>query len=285
MNSARANKLKDNIFQAAGLTATLFGIVVLAIFVGFIIYQGVQRLDWGFITSLPSRFAAEAGIRTAWTGTLWIMVLTTVISFPVGVGAGIYLEEYGKKSNWSSFLEINIANLAGVPSIIYGLLGLEIFVRIMQLGSSILAGALTLSLLILPIIIVSTREAIKAVPDSIRAASRALGASKWQTVWNQILPASFGGILTGFILAISRAVGETAPLIVVGALAYVPFVPSGPLDEFTVLPIQIFNWVSRPQEEFIINAAAAIIVLLMITFVLNGIAVFLRYRWQKKLSW
>lgn len=285
MNSARVNRFKDKIFQAAGLSATWFGIIVLTIFIGFIIYQGGQQLDWDFINGLPSRFAEEAGIKTAWTGTVWIMVLTTLISFPLGVGAGIYLEEYGKKSKWSSFLEINIANLAGVPSIIYGLLGLEIFVRIMQLGNSILAGALTLSLLILPIIIVSTREAIKAVPDSIRSASRALGASKWQTIRSQILPASFGGILTGFILAISRAVGETAPLIVVGALAYVPFVPSGPLDEFTVLPIQIFNWVSRPQQEFIINAAAAIIVLLFITFVLNGIAVYLRYRWQKKLSW
>ncbi|MDX1672068.1 MAG: phosphate ABC transporter permease PstA, partial [Balneolaceae bacterium] len=285
MNRSEYNRFKDKLFQVAGLTATWFGIVVLAIFIGFVIYQGGKELNWDFITSLPSRFADEAGIKTAWAGTVWIMVLTTLISFPLGVGAGIYLEEYGKKSKWSSFLEINIANLAGVPSIIYGLLGLEIFVRMMQFGNSVIAGSLTLSLLILPIIIVSTREAIKAVPDSIRAASRALGASKWQTIWNQILPASFGGILTGVILAISRAVGETAPLIVVGALAYVPFVPTSPMDEFTVLPIQIFNWVSRPQPEFIINAAAAIIVLLMITFVLNGIAVFLRYRWQKKLSW
>lgn len=285
MNRAKYNRFKDKSFQVAGLTATWFGIIVLAVFIGFVVYQGGQHLSWDFVTSLPSRFAEQAGIKTAWAGTVWIMILTTVISFPLGVGAGIYLEEYGKKSKWSSFLEINIANLAGVPSIIYGLLGLEIFVRVMKLGNSILAGALTLALLILPIIIVSTREAIKAVPDTIRSASRALGASKWQTIWNQVLPASFGGILTGVILAISRAVGETAPLIVIGALAYVPFVPSSPMDEFTVLPIQIFNWVSRPQEEFIINAAAAIIVLLLITFVLNGIAVFLRYRWQKKLNW
>lgn len=285
MNRAKYNRLKDKSFRVAGLAATWFGIIVLAIFIGFVLYQGGQRLSWEFITSLPSRFADQAGIKTAWAGTVWVMILTTIISFPLGVGAGIYLEEYGKKSKWSSFLEINIANLAGVPSIIYGLLGLEIFVRVMKMGNSILAGSLTLALLILPIIIVSTREAIKAVPDSIRAASRALGASKWQTIWNQVLPASFGGILTGVILAISRAVGETAPLIVIGALAYVPFVPSSPMDEFTVLPIQIFNWVSRPQEEFIINAAAAIIVLLLITFVLNGIAVYLRYRWQKKLNW
>lgn len=285
MNRARYNRLKNTGFKFVGMGATLFGLVILAIFIGIVVYMGLSRLSWDFLMSLPSRFAEESGIRTAWVGTVWVMILTTVISFPIGVGAGIYLEEYGKKSKWGSFLEINIANLAGVPSIIYGLLGLEIFVRVMQFGNSILAGALTLTLLILPIIIVATREAIKAVPDTIRAASRALGASKWQTIWNQVLPASFGGILTGVILAISRAVGETAPLIVIGALAYVPFVPTSPMDEFTVLPIQIFNWVTRPQEEFIINAAAAIIVLLFITFILNGIAVYLRYRWQKKLNW
>ena len=285
MNKARYNRLKDKIFQGVGIMATLFGVVVLAIFISFVIYQGGERLSWDFIMGLPSRFAEKSGILTAWTGSIWILVLTTLISFPLGVGAGIYLEEYGKNTRLHSFLEINIANLAGVPSIIYGLLGLEIFVRIMQMGSSILAGALTLSLLILPIIIVSTREAIRAVPDSIRAASRALGASKWQTIWSQILPASIGGILTGVILAISRAVGETAPLIVIGALAYVPFVPKSPTDDFTVLPIQIFNWVSRPQQEFILNAAAAIIVLLGITFILNGIAVYLRYQWQKKIQW
>jgi phosphate transport system permease protein len=201
------------------------------------------------------------------------------------VGAGIYLEEYGKKNKLATFLEINIANLAGVPSIIYGLLGLEVFVRMMKMGNSILAGSLTLALLILPIIIVSTREALSAVPSSVRDASNALGASKWQTIWHQILPASFGGILTGVILALSRAVGETAPLIVIGALAYVPFAPSGPLDEFTVLPIQIFNWVTRPQHEFVINAAAAIMVLLLITFIMNGIAVYLRNRWQNKMKW
>ncbi len=237
------------------------------------------------MVSLPSRFAEKSGIYTAWIGTLWILVLTTFVSFPLGVGAGIYLEEYAQKGKLSTLLEINIANLAGVPSIIYGLLGLEVFVRIMKMGNSILAGALTLALLILPIIIVSTREALRAVPSSIKEASVALGASKWQTIWNQILPASFGGILTGVILAISRAVGETAPLIVIGALAYVPFAPEGPFDEFTVLPIQIFNWVSRPQHEFVINAAAAIIVLLLITFIMNGIAVYLRNRWQQKINW
>lgn len=285
MNRESTTRYKDRMFRGMGVTATFFCLAILAVFVGFILYQGLDRLSWEFITSLPSRFAGESGIYTAWIGTLWIMVLTTLVAFPVGVGAGIYLEEYGKKNRLGTFLEINIANLAGVPSVIYGLLGLEVFVRIMQMGNSVLAGALTLSLLILPIIIVATREAIRAVPRTIKDASVALGASKWQTIWGQVLPASFGGILTGVILAISRAVGETAPLIVIGALAYVPFAPRGPLDEFTVLPIQIFNWVTRPQHEFVINAAAAIIVLLAITFILNGIAVYLRYRWQKRLKW
>lgn len=285
MSSELSSRYKDKLFKGIGITATISCLIILAIFIGFILYQGLDRLSWDFMVSLPSRFADQSGIYTAWIGTIWVLVLTTLISFPVGVGAGIYLEEYGKKNKMSTFLEINIANLAGVPSIIYGLLGLEVFVRIAKMGNSILAGSLTLTLLILPIIIVSTREAIRAVPKSIKDASRAMGASQWQTIWNQILPASFGGILTGVILAISRAVGETAPLIVVGALAYVPFAPTGPLDEFTVLPIQIFNWVSRPQHEFVINAAAAIIVLLLITFVMNGIAVYLRNRWQKKVSW
>lgn len=285
MSSGGTSRVKDKIFKGMGLTATFSCLIILLIFIGFIVYQGIDRLSWDFMLGLPSRFAESSGIYTAWIGTLWVLVITTLVSFPVGVGAGIYLEEYGKKNKWSTFLEINIANLAGVPSIIYGLLGLEVFVRLSKMGNSVLAGSLTLSLLILPIIIVSTREAIRAVPKSIKDASRALGASKWQTIWSQILPASFGGILTGVILAISRAVGETAPLIVVGALAYVPFAPSGPLDEFTVLPIQIFNWVSRPQHEFIINAAAAIIVLLLITFMMNGIAVYLRNRWQNKMNW
>jgi phosphate transport system permease protein len=212
-------------------------------------------------------------------------VLTAALAIPVGVAAGIYLEEYGKRNYFARLVELNIANLAGVPSIIYGLLGLEIFVRVLGMGSTLLAGACTLSLLVLPVIIVATREAIKAVPKTLREASYGLGASKWQTIWNQVLPAASGGIVTGVILALSRAVGETAPLIVVGALAFVPFVPSGPMDEFSVLPMQIFNWVSRPQEGFIINSAAAIIVLLLITFLMNGVALYLRNKWQKKVKW
>lgn len=285
MTNSEKNRLKDKAFQVFGIFCTFIGLVVLAIFLIDIVIEGIGRIDWDLLTSLPSRRAARAGILTAWAGTLWILVLSALIAFPLGIAAGIYLEEYAKKTKLADFLEINIANLAGVPSIIYGLLGLELFVRFMHLGPVLLVGALTLSLLILPIVIVTTREAIKAVPRTIRDGSFALGASKWQTVWNQVLPASFGGILTGVILALSRAVGEAAPLIVIGALAYVPFVPKTPMDEFTVLPIQIFNWTSRPQAAFLTNAAAAIIVLLLITFLLNGIAVYLRHRQQKKIKW
>lgn len=282
MNSIQKNRFLDNAFKYWGIFCTIIGLVLLAVFIGDILIDGLRRIDWSFITNLPSRKPEKSGIYTALMGSIWILLLTSLIAIPVGVAAGIYLEEYSKKNKLSGILEINISNLAGVPSIIYGLLGLEVFVRIMNLGASVLAGSLTLSLLILPIIIVATREAIKAVPKSISDASYALGASKWQTIWNQILPASSGGILTGVILALSRAVGETAPLIVVGALAYVPFAPSNPMDEFSVLPIQIFNWISRPQHGFIENAAAAIIILLLITFIMNGIAVYFRNKWQNK---
>lgn len=265
--------------------STSVGILLLAVFIGSILKDGLGRIDWEFLTNLPSRKAENAGILTAWAGSLWLFMMTAVISIPVGVAAGIYLEEYSVKNRFSSMLEVNITNLAGVPSVIYGILGLEIFVRTMKFGGSLLAGACTLALLILPIIIVATREAIKAVPSSIKEASFGMGATKWQTLRYQILPAAGGGIATGIILALSRAIGETAPVIVIGALAYVPFVPKGPMDEFTVLPIQIFNWTSRPDPAFISNAAAGIIILLGVTFLLNGIAVYLRYRWQKKVSW
>ncbi|OFY62214.1 MAG: phosphate ABC transporter, permease protein PstA [Bacteroidetes bacterium RBG_13_42_15] len=285
MNRVILNRRKDKVFSVVGLIATFTGLILLMFFIADILIDGLTRLDWNFLTGLPSRRPEKAGIFTAMMGTVWILILTAVISFPVGVGAGVYLEEYGKKGWLSRLLEINISNLAGVPSIIYGLLGLEIFARILNMGPSVLAGSMTLSLLILPVIIVSTRESIKAVPQSIKDASYAMGASKWQTIWYQVLPASLGGILTGVILALSRAVGEAAPLIVVGALAYVPFAPKSPMDDFSVLPIQIFNWISRPQHGFIINAAAAIIILLIITFMMNGIAMYLRNRWQKKISW
>ncbi len=279
------NRIIDSSFKYIGLACTFFGLVILSIFIGKILLIGLTRINWGFMTNLPSRFASKAGILTAWAGTVWILVLTAIIAIPLGVSAGIYLEEYGKKNKMASVIETNISNLAGVPSIIYGLLGLEIFVRLLNFGGSLLAGAFTLALLILPIIIVATREALKAVPNTLREASFGLGATKWQTIRFQTLPAASGGIMTGIILALSRAVGETAPLIVVGALAYVPFVPKSPLDEFTVLPMIIFNWVSRPQHEFLINAAAGIIILLLITFLMNGIAVYLRNRWQKKINW
>lgn len=285
MNNIRKNRWKDKVFSGTAIFSTFFSLLLLVIFLGDIIFEGIHRIDWDFITGLPSRRPENAGIYTAMIGSVWVLSLTALIAFPIGVAAGIYLEEYSKKGRLSNLLEINIANLAGVPSIIYGLLGLEIFARVMGLGSSILAGSLTLSLLILPIIIVATRESVKAVPQSIRDASYAMGASKWQTISLQVLPASSGGILTGIILALSRAVGEAAPLIVVGALAYVPFAPKTPMDEFSVLPIQIFNWISRPQQGFVTNAAAAIIVLLAITFAMNGIAMYLRSRWQRKLKW
>lgn len=285
MNSILINRFKDKSFLVWSIFSTLIGLILLMIFIGDILQEGLSRISFDFITSLPSRFPEKAGIFTAMMGTIWIMILTALISFPIGVSAGIYLEEYARQGKLSKILEINVSNLAGVPSIIYGLLGLELFVRMFKMGSSVMAGSLTLSLLILPIIIVATRESIRAVPHSIKDASFALGASKWQTIYHQVLPASFGGILTGVILALSRAVGEAAPLIVIGALAYVPFAPASPNDQFSVLPIQIFNWISRPQQGFITNAAAAIIILLIITFALNGIAIYLRHRWQKRIKW
>ena len=285
MSRHDTNRIKDKIFKYVGIACTLFGLVMLAIFLFSVLKEGIPRLNGQFFTSLPSRKPESAGILIPLFGTIWIMVLTSLIAIPLGVASGIYLEEYGKKNKLASLIEINITNLAGVPSIIYGLLALEIFVRIMGLGKSLLSGSLTLSLLILPIIIVATREALKAVPKTIREASFALGATKWQTTWFQVLPAASGGIVTGVILAISRAIGETAPLIVIGALLYITTIPKSPMDDFSVLPIQIFNWLSRPQKGFIINATAAIIVLLAITFLLNGIAVYLRNRWQKKVKW
>ncbi|PIE50312.1 MAG: phosphate ABC transporter, permease protein PstA [Flavobacteriales bacterium] len=282
MNNLQKNRLYDKMFKVWGIACTLIGLVLLVLFIGNILIDGVMRIDWDFIINLPSRKPEKSGIYTALMGSVWILGLTTLIAVPVGVAAAVYLEEYASKNKLAGLLEVNISNLAGVPSVIYGLLGLEVFVRVSNMGHSVLAGSCTLALLILPIVIVATREAIKSVPHSIREASYGLGASKWQTIWNQVLPSASGGILTGVILALSRAVGETAPLIVVGALAYVPFAPDGILAEFSILPIQIFNWISRPQHGFIENAAAAIIILLGITFIMNGIAVYFRNKWQNK---
>ncbi len=283
--SVERNKLIDKYFKRIAFGAIALGLCALSALLIDILMDGLDRIDWSFITSFPSRKAYKAGIYSAVMGTLWIMGLTALLSFPLGVGAGIYLEEYAKKSWLTKLIEINISNLAGVPSIIYGLLGLGIFVRTFGLDNSLIAGALTLTLLILPIIITTTREALRAIPSSIREASFALGATKWQTIWRQILPIATPGIMTGGILALSRAIGETAPLVAVGALAYVAFIPESVMDPFTVLPIQVFNWVSRPQKEFAINAAAAIIVLLAITLVMNSIAIYLRHKFQKRYKW
>lgn len=284
MNNHQKNRLIDLTFKVYGFVFTAISIIILFVLLYTILKAGISRINWDFLTGLPSRRPENAGIYTAIMGTLYIMILTSFIAIPVGVGAGIYLEEYAKKNNFNNFLEINISNLAGVPSIIYGLLGLGVFVRFFGFGGSILSGSLTLSLLILPVLIVATREAIKAVPSSLRDASFAMGASKWQTIQYVVLPTSFGGILTGIILALSRAIGETAPLIVVGAMSFVPFAPNSILDSFSVLPMQIFTWTTRPQAGFAIAASGAIIILLLITFIMNGIAVYFRNKWQKQLQ-
>lgn len=298
MNKKLRNKLYDKSFYAIGLFATLIGLVVLLTLLINVAIDGFSRLGWQFITNYPSRKPAEAGVLSAWVGTVWIAVLTLLTAFPMGVAAATYLEEYSKRNWLREIIEINITNLSAVPSIIYGLLGLELFVRGMNLDRSVISGALTLALLILPLIIISTREAIRAIPPTIREASLALGATKWQTIRNQILPAAMPSILTGTILAISRAIGEASPLITIGALTYVAFLPASPIssefpyisykglfDPFSVLPIQIFNWVSRPQKGFLINAAAGIIILLIIVFIMNGIATYLRYRYEKRIRW
>ena len=278
-------KLADKVFRYFALGFTVFALLILAVLLIDIFSRGTERINWGFFRNLPSRHAERAGIMTALAGMLSLLFFTIIIALPIGILAGVYLQEYGKKTRFATFIEINIANLAGVPSVIYGILGLTLFVRALRLGNSLIAGALTLGLLILPIIIVATREAIKAVPDSLREASYGMGATKWQTTSKVVLPSALGGILTGIILAISRAIGETAPLLVIGALVYVPFIPEGPNDQFTTLPIQIFNWTSRPQADFIVNAAAGIIVLLLITFLLNGIAIYTRNKWYKKIKY
>jgi len=257
---------------------TWSGIVILAVLIFHVARQGIAWVDWDFLVSFPSRFPEKAGIKSALMGTLWVISFTALFSLPVGVASAIYLEEYARPSRLRSIIEVNIANLAGVPSIVYGMLGLAVFVRQMGLGRSVVAGALTMSLLILPVIIVASREAIRAVPQSVRQAAFALGATRWQVIRHHVLPAGLPGIMTGVILAISRVIGETAPLIMMGALTYVAFVPNGPMDDFTTLPIQIFNWASRPQADFHNLAAAGIIVLLLVLFIMNAAAVLIRNR-------
>jgi phosphate transport system permease protein len=268
----------DRLFALFGLLVTLLALTALICLVFDIVRDGAGRLSWAFVTSLPSRRASEAGILTALVGSVFIIGLTALIAIPLGVAAAVHLEEYGGKGRISRLIEVNISNLAGVPSIIYGLLGLGLFVRALGMGRSVLAGACTLAVLVLPMVILATREALRAVPPSIREASYALGATKWQTVWHQVLPGALPGILTGVILSLSRAIGETAPLITIGALTYIPFLPTDVWSQFTVLPIQIFNWISRPQAAFAENAAAAILVLLMLLLAMNASAIVVRDR-------
>ena len=272
----------DYLLMTFGVLVTLLALIALGALIVDVARDGVGRLSWSFLTSYPSRHAEEAGILAALAGTLFVITLTAAIAIPLGVSAAIYLEEYGGTGRMSRLIEINIANLAGVPSIIYGLLGLGLFVRMMGMGQSVLAGASTLALLVLPVVILATREALRAVPKTLREGSYALGATKWQTIWNQVLPAALPGVLTGLILALSRAVGETAPLITIGALTYVPFMPTDIWSPFTVLPIQIFNWVSRPQASFAENAAAGIVVLLALLLMMNAVAIVLRDRLQRQ---
>jgi phosphate transport system permease protein len=271
----------DWLFASFGVLVTLIALVALGALVYDVAHDGLGRLSWQFLTSFPSRRAEDAGIWPALIGSLFVIALTAAIAVPLGVSAAIYLEEYGGRGRISRLIEINIANLAGVPSIIYGLLGLGLFVRMMHMGQSVLAGASTLALLALPVIILATREDLRAVPKSLREGSYALGATKWQTIWHQVLPAAMPGIFTGLILALSRSIGETAPLITIGALTYVPFAPNSIWSPFTVLPIQIFNWVSRPQAAFAENAAAGIVVLLAFLLTMNAIAIVLRDRLQR----
>lgn len=291
-------KFFDGAFAVVGLLALLVGLITLLALIVDLAVDGVPRLSWQFFTSFPSRFAEQAGILSAWVGTTLVMIVTAATAVPLGVAAGVYLEEYAAKNWMTALIEINIANLAAVPSIVYGLMALGLFVYQLNLGQSILTAGLTLALLILPMVIIATREAIRSIPGAIREASFALGATKWQTVRDHVLPYSTGGILTGVIIALSRAIGETAPLITIGALTFIAFLPNPPvtteapyvsfqwlMDPFTVMPIQMFNWVSRPQEAFHFNAAAAGLVLLIMTLVMNGLAIYIRFRFRKRIKW
>lgn len=262
--------------------ATILGIVVLVTLLVDVAISAAPWLDSQFLNSLPSRFAEQSGIKPAVYGSLWLMGLTALISVPLGVASAIYLEEYARDGWFLRLIQINIANLAGVPSVVYGILGLALFVRFAALGQSLLAGALTLSLLILPIIIISTQEALRSLPSGLRESAYALGATRWQVIWSHVLPNAAPGIFTGVILALSRAIGETAPLILIGALTFVPFLPQSAMDQFTALPIQIFNWTARPQDEFRGLAAAAIVVLMILLFTMNLSAILLRDYFERQ---
>jgi phosphate transport system permease protein len=265
--------------------ATAFAILVLLALAWDIISSGASWLSMHLLTNVPSRKAELAGMRPAILGTLWVIGLTSLIAFPIGVGAAVYLEEYAPNNRWTRLLKLNIANLAGVPSVVYGLLGLGVFVSLFNLGRTVISGSLTLALLILPVVIIASQEAIRAVPSSLRQAAFALGATRWQVARDHVLPAAMPGILTGIILSVSRAIGETAPLLVVGAAAYVTFNPDGLTSKYTVIPMQIYEWARRPQAEFTSLAAAAIIVLLVVLLMLNGVAIYLRQRASSRVQW
>ncbi|MBI5287520.1 MAG: phosphate ABC transporter permease PstA [Chloroflexi bacterium] len=287
-------------FTGGTFLCTLAGVAALSVLLYQVLDEGVTRLSVDFLTTLPSRFADRAGFEPAIWGSVWVMGITALLTIPIGMGAAIYLELYAAKNWLTRFIQINIANLAGVPSIIYGILGLALFVRAMELQRSVLAGALTMALLVLPIVIIVSQEALRAVPSSLRDGALALGATRWQTIRGQILPVAMPGMLTGVILALSRAIGETAPLIMIGAFQYVPFSPGGVTDlpdcaswadgcplksRFTVMPVQIYSWAARPQEAFQQTAAAGIIVLLAVLLSLNSVAIVLRNRYQRKVRW
>lgn len=294
---SRRKKL-DFAFSILGIFALSIGILTLVALIGDLAIDGVARLKPHFFTSFPSRFPDQAGILSAWVGTCLVMFVTAATALPLGVAAGIYLEEYAPKNKLTELIEINITNLAGVPSIVFGLMALGLFVYKFGLGQSVATAGLTLALLVLPIVITATRESIRAIPQGIREAAYALGATKWQMIVHHILPYSIGGILTGVIISLSRAIGESAPLITIGALTFIAFLPDAPVktefpfvsfqwlqSPFTVMPIQMFNWVSRPQAEFHLNAAAAGLVLLVMTLVMNGIAIAIRYRFRRRIKW
>ena len=283
-NSKRINNrlMLNNVFKGLFFLATFFGIVVLAILVMRIVSQGASYLDWDFLSNYASRKAEDAGIKAAIYGTVWIMAIVAPVSLVLGVGTAIYLEEYAPDNKFTHFIELNISNLSGVPSIVFGLLGLTVFVRLLEMGRSVLAGGLTMSLMILPVIVVSSQEAIRAIPKEQYEASYAMGATKWQTIRTVVLPAAVPGILTGSILALSRAVGETAPLLMIGAMTFIAYVPESILSGFTAMPIQIFNWAGRPQEEFQAVAAAGSIVLMLMLVIMNSLAIYIRNKFSKR---
>jgi len=282
--ASQRDRVAGALFKGVLVFSLLIGFATLVILLIPVAADGVGKLSWDFVTSFPSSLPSRAGIQSPLVGTIYLMVLVALITVPIGVGAALYLEEYADRTRWHNrLIELNIQNLAAVPSIVYGILGLAFLVRgPIGLGRALLAGALTLSLLVLPIVIIASREAIRAVPPSIREGALALGATRWQTIWRQVLPSAVPGIATGSILALSRAIGETAPLILIGAIVFVPFNPSGLMDQFTALPIQIFNWTSRPQAEFKLLAAAAILVLLALLLTMNAFAIWLRNRYQRR---